>query len=66
MSSQQDRVLRDLVEAGDDGISVLDYAAGFRLASQINRLRKSHEIKTVYITLDGGARIGIYKYVSTL
>jgi hypothetical protein len=59
--TQAERVLVLLAVRGPEGVSVLDFAPGFRLAARIADLRAAgNPIDTQTATLPGGAKVARY------
>jgi hypothetical protein len=59
--TQAERVLVLLAVRGPEGVSVLDFAPGFRLAARIADLRAAGSyIETQTATLPGGAKVARY------
>lgn len=64
--TQAERVLVLLAFRGPEGVSVLDFPAGFRLAARVNDLRNAgNDIDMTRVTLAGGAKIARYVLRST-
>lgn len=64
--TQADRVLALLQSRGPEGITVLDFATGFRLSGRIKDLRDAgHHIDTHSQELPGGTRVARYTLTTT-
>ena len=63
--TQAERVLVLLAVRGPEGVSVLDFAPGFRLAARVADLRAAgNPIETQTATLPGGAKVARYVLVA--